>query len=608
MSSPLAKILILLLLVCAFTAIDGYAATLTVTKVPDTNDGICDTDCSLREAVSAAAFGDTILFSSLFDSPQTITLTLGHINITKDLTIIGTDSDLITISGNNAGRIFDIFGGATVNLSRMKFRDGNVGPTYEEAYGGAVRVRNSTANLANMELLNNRAFFTNPFTSGGYGSAVYGLNSTLSLTNVNIHHNTGIWGTIWAESGSVLRIIDSSITDNGGGVVSSTLDMLNTLVARNVNGGVGGHHVTVRNSYILNNFGRGIAGGDGASTRTIEDSVISGNTDQGLDNFGFAVIRRSVVSNNRGVEGGGIFNGNVMYIIDSAITGNIATQHGGGIVTDGGQLYITNSTISGNVAGTNLLLGFGGGIYLAVQQSGIIGRITLTNCTIAQNQTSGNGGGFRVDTGGIAVMRNTVIADNTSINAVDKDVSGVINSEGSNLVRNTTGSSGWIAADLLNMNPLLAPLGNNGSGTLTHALLPGSPAINAGNNSLAVDPQTMKTLLHDQRGFDRIGDGKNPQVDIGAYEAYFSVSPVTITGRITTYSGRGIAGSRIKIDDEQGNVFYTQTNPFGYYRLNSLIPGTTYVMTVTHKSYLFTSPQIFTADQNRADLNFIGGL
>jgi hypothetical protein len=181
-------------------------------------------------------------------------------------------------------------------------------------------------------------------------------------------------------------------------------------------------------------------------------------------------------------------------------------------------------------------------------------------------------------------------------------------SNGINLIGNTTGSSGWIASDLLNLNPMLGPLGNNGGSTFTHALLPGSPAINAGNNSLAIDPLTMLPLTHDQRGRDRIVGGKGPTVDIGAHEASYSQSPVTVSGRITTYSGRGIERTRIKIDDGQGNIFYTQTNPFGYYRFINLIPGTTYTITVTHKLYLFTSPQFFTADENRDDLNFITGL
>lgn len=59
------------------------AATVTVTKIADTNDGVCDSDCSLREAVSASKNGDTIVFSELFNSPQIILLTNGQSSSTK---------------------------------------------------------------------------------------------------------------------------------------------------------------------------------------------------------------------------------------------------------------------------------------------------------------------------------------------------------------------------------------------------------------------------------------------------------------------------------------------------------------------------------------------
>ena len=131
---------LLVLFLCLFAATGLCASTLTVTKIEDTNDGACDADCSLREAVTAAASGDTVVFSSLFNSPQTITLTLGQIAIDKNLTITGTGQNLVTISGNNAGRIFFVnVSGVTLNVSSMTFRDGNVGSQGSfDAYGGAI--------------------------------------------------------------------------------------------------------------------------------------------------------------------------------------------------------------------------------------------------------------------------------------------------------------------------------------------------------------------------------------------------------------------------------------------------------------------------------------
>ena len=82
--------------------------------------------------------------------------------------------------------------------------------------------------------------------------------------------------------------------------------------------------------------------------------------------------------------------------------------------------------------------------------------------------------------------------------------SGAFTSQGHNLIGETDGSSGWVSSDLTGtiarpLNPLLAPLGNNGGPTQTMALLPGSPAIDAGSNALAVDANG-NPLVYDQRG------------------------------------------------------------------------------------------------------------
>lgn len=66
---------------------------------------------------------------------------------------------------------------------------------------------------------------------------------------------------------------------------------------------------------------------------------------------------------------------------------------------------------------------------------------------------------------------------------------------------------------------------------------------------------------------------------------------------------RVISKAYVTLTDQTGNVRYTLTNPFGYYRFIGLIPGETYTIRVSHKSYWFDPPQIFTADQNREDLN-----
>lgn len=603
--------ILLLILLTVLAAIDTHAATLTVTKIEDTNDGVCDGDCSLREAVVAAASGDTIVFSSLFNSPQTVLLILGQITIDKNLTINGTGQDLVTISGNHASRIFFITGaGITVNISGVTFRDGNG----SDFGGGAIYVYDSTLIVTNAAFTNNIAL--NPQCSCRLGGAIYGTEaSSFTLSNLVVVGNSSDGSVI---TGYSIDIRDSLVTQNTrGGVESGNFgNVERCVISDNFGFGVGARHFTIIDSTVTNNTDGGVSDGDAASTMSVERCLISGNSrirpGGGVLSSGMTVIKDSQIANNSAVSGGGgIANTGVLYLVNSVISGNRSTSTGfedggGGIFSAIGTLYVINSTVSGNEAQGNP--GFGGGIYNLVDFANPDGRVYLVNSTVANNTSAGAGGGIRTDSNGVGNFSNSIIAGNNSTGTSQEDVSGIIMSNGINLIGNTSGSAGWISVDILNRDPLIAPLGNNGGSTFTHALLPGSPAINAGNNSLAIDALTMLPLTQDQRGRTRIVGGKNPTVDIGAYEASYSQSPVTVSGRITTYSGRGIERSRIKIDDGQGNVFYTQTNPYGYYRLYNLIPGTTYTITVTHKLYLFTSPQFFTADQNRDDLNFITGL
>ena len=112
-------------------------------------------------------------------------------------------------------------------------------------------------------------------------------------------------------------------------------------------------------------------------------------------------------------------------------------------------------------------------------------------------------------------LGNTIIAGNTA--GTGPDVYGGITSQGNNLIGETDGSSGWVGSDLTGtiaapLDPMLGPLGNDGGPTQTMGLLPGSPAIDAGNNALI--PSGVTT---DQRGtgYPRIVNGT---VDIGAFE------------------------------------------------------------------------------------------
>ena len=605
MKGRFVSLIVILLSVYGIAAVDGFASTLVVTKTTDTADGICDGDCSLREAVVAANSGDTIIFSTLFDIPQTIALINGQIVITKDLTIAGPGVDRLSISGAGRSRIF-LISRAVVTASGMKVRDGRVddSETLNQLGGGGIRVRDGgNLTLRNAELTGNTAFHSQLETFGG---AIYvEENSTITLDGVNVHHNTADTSAVRADQ-SDINIDRSIISDNaGGGVFGRNVIMRNSTARDNSGDGVAARLVlTLVDSKSIGNY-RGVNGIDNQGVVTIDRCLISDSLPRGgFINFGFATVRNTVIINNGYVgSGGGITNAGTMYVIDSSITGNRATEQGGGIENVIGQLFLTNSTVSGNFAGSAGAPGRrGGGIHN--DDFGASGRVTISNSTISGNSTTGLGGGLSHESTNLFRVTNSIISGNASSATTQEDVSGTFTSQGYNLIGDTTGGLGWVASDILNQNPLLAPLGNNGHGTFTHALLPGSPAINAGNNAFALDPQTMFPLVFDQRGFARF----TGTVDIGAYEAFYSSSPVTVGGRVLRSNGRGISGARVTLTEPGGTIRYAVTNPFGHYRFNDLTPGTTYTVTATSKSYQFTSPQIVTADQNRSDLDFTATL
>src|SRR6185295_11246107 len=136
---------------------------------------------------------------------------------------------------------------------------------------------------------------------------------------------------------------------------------------------------------------------------------------------------------------------------------------------------ITNSTISLNNATT------GGGLNNA-------NPMTLANVTISGNAASNQGGGIYSPGIGELIFGNTLIAGNSSPAGPDASGAN-LSSQDYNLIGNTSGAQigGLTTHNITNVNALLGPLANNGGPTFTHELLFGSPAIDAGNSPLAAD-------------------------------------------------------------------------------------------------------------------------
>ena len=270
-------------------------------------------------------------------------------------------------------------------------------------------------------------------------------------------------------------------------------------------------------------------------TLTITDSVLMGNTcagnGGGLSNTGtLTVARTEIINNTSSNDGGGLqLRMGTATITGSLIAGNTGDSDGGGIANlASAQLDLSNSTIAGNAALN------GGGIENE-------GTLIAANATIADNQASGGDSNFQgyggglYNAGGTATLDNTIVVLNVNVftsPAKPDDIPLAVSSASANNLIGTGGSGGLTGGTNANQvgvaSPGLSPLGDHGGPMPTIALLPGSPAIDAGSNALAVDPSTGQTLTTDQRGagFPRIANGT---VDIGAFEYQLpSVSGVAV--------------------------------------------------------------------------------
>ena len=212
-----------------------------------------------------------------------------------------------------------------------------------------------------------------------------------------------------------------------------------------------------------------------------------------------ATLNSLAITKGGNFSGGGIRNDGMLTITNSTISDSSATSGGGGIFNSGsGTLTITNSTFSGNSASSG-----GGGIHNQ-------GMLTVTNSTLSGNSAASSLGGGIYNNGGTLNYANTIIANSLTGGDCVNGGTGTIGTNTNNLVEDSSCSSG--GTNLLSGDPNLGALADNGGLTQTFALLTGSSAINAGDNTTcAASP--VNNL--DQRGITRPQGG---QCDVGAYE------------------------------------------------------------------------------------------
>jgi len=443
--------------------------------------------------------------------------------------------------------------------------------------------------------------------------------SNLSGQTINLNNTLFITKNITIDS----SMLTSPVILSGAGVTPHvtvltvntgvTVTLKNLTITNGTPGINNSGALTIRNSNIGNNSSSGIVN-NGGGDLTITDTIISNNTGDangggGIrnSNNGKVTIISSTVSNNTATvatysSGGGVFNLGKLIVMSSTFSNNTTSASGGGINNNAGELEVISSTFYGNVATGNTaanIAGVGGGIYNSISYPKYItvtnstffnnsakygggiyhtgsynsnGYLVVTNSTFSENVATSQGGG--IYNASLLYYTNSILANSTGGDCVNDVYDGHIAVSVNNLVEDGSCSAGSV--NLQTGDPQLGVLGSNGGPTQTMALLPGSPAINAGDSMLCEDTPVNN---RDQRGVLRTHD---TQCDLGAYEYYIDpaiptvgtfTAPATLTSLnipITSFTASddvGVTGYMITesaIAPSYGGNGWSSTPPMAY--------------------------------------------
>lgn len=249
----------------------------------------------------------------------------------------------------------------------------------------------------------------------------------------------------------------------------------------------------------------------------------------GVSNAGTLSVEGCDISSNSAVAGGAISNTGTLTVLGSTFAYNSSSGSGGGLYNDaGGIMSVVNCTITNNTTSGQ----YGGGIDT-------LGTLTVSNSTITYNAASVGGRAISIRESGIATSISTILAGNSSGVVYGAFQSGSIN----NLLSHAGGGlTNGVNGNIVGVDPFISSLGWAGGSTKVLALRDGSPAINKGVNPLS--------LTTDQRGgiYARQVGGT---VDIGAFE--FGGDDYASTGQwsgaqeiVLNEAGHGIAAGVIE--------------------------------------------------------------
>jgi hypothetical protein len=460
-------------------------STFTVDSTGDTGSG-SGTSGDLRYCINQAnsdAQANTIVFSSsVFATEQQITLSLGQLTLSDKSrlqTITGPSAGVV-ISGNDASRVLQIDKGVKATISGLTITHGRTPAGGFTSDGGGV-LNHGTLSLSGCT-------FSYDY-SGFNGGGIENEGPSLTLKNTILElDDARLSGGGLANDGTTVTITGGQIAGNeaflSGGGIHNTNQMTVTGVSfiHNISGDDGG---------AVSNRGNG--------NLTMVNCSVSGNVASGTPVTGYFLYPANGV-------GGAISSAKTL-----TLTGCSLYDNSGG---NGGGLYVTGTTTAVDCTIWQNTGASGGGMANT-------GTATLTADTFNGNHANASGGGI-VNANTVNIEDTILAGDSASV--ADPEFDGTAASLGQNLVAETDGSSGWVGSDLQGtvatpLNALLAAPGSYGGPTSTVALLPGSPAINAGIAASGV--------TQDQRG-DPLD---TPTPDIGAFQSHGFTATIVVATR-----------------------------------------------------------------------------
>ena len=341
--------------------------------------------------------------------------------------------------------------------------------------------------------------------------------------------------------------IDVDMEIRGAGARTTTIDAGGTSRVGNVDG-MFAVNAVIRGVTIMGgnaDVGTLLDPGQGGAFRVVADGELW-------------LEQSAVVGNTAAANGGGISSLGEIHLEQSLIAGNTVegaggTRSGGGIhVASGGRLTVSNSTVSENTVINHDGPALGGGIYS-------VDQLDLEHATIANNGASNGGGGLYQAGSGVfdRLMANTLVAGNTGGacggNASILETDHSLADDGSCLLNGP--------GDLQVADAGIAALDDYGGPTDTHALYPGSPAIDGSNNCGDLD----------QRGVPR----SSPPCDIGAYEGSVAGSVGHLDSNPFDLYADGLGALQFRFDGSEDGVFYPPSSDAAHAGLE-IVEGSNY--------------------------------